>query len=335
MISRKRVYSALFSAGAACAILAGGLAGCSGGGGTTAMTPPAPAQQSPATAPESGERLLATLDVDRNGAAAVAANVAGMTAHKLPLIGERKPNAAGQRATQSIYDLTNHGGPTMLNGVSYNLYVNCAGTCWGSQQPSTFLQNYGASTMIHMVDQYIGSTSNNRYTYGGGFQVNYNTSGTMSDTDMNNIVYAVAKTYGGGYGRIYHVFFQQGVAECSNTAGGCYAVNGGYCAYHASVNFGDIGHTLYSFEGYQGISGCEVSGTDPNGVLVDSTSSTLSHELTEAITDPDLNAWWNSYTGEEIGDLCAGSDGNVSLNAHTYNIQREYSNKYHGCTFSP
>ena len=49
MISRKRVYSALFSAGAACAILASGLAGCSGGGGTTAMTPVTPAQNAPVT----------------------------------------------------------------------------------------------------------------------------------------------------------------------------------------------------------------------------------------------------------------------------------------------
>jgi hypothetical protein len=333
MISRKRVYSGFSAAVAACIFLAGGLAGCSGGGGTTVapITPTAP--NAPVSAPESGERLLGTLNVDRAAAADVAKSVLSASAHKLSLRGELPQNA--QRAVQSFYDLNNHGGPTMGTGISYNIYVNCAGTCWGSPSPGTFLGYLGASTMIHVVDQYIGLTSNNRYTYGGGYQVNYSTSGTLGDADMANIVHAVAVTNGGGYGKEYHVFFQSGVHECSTLAGGCYAVSGGYCAYHASTDFSDVGHTLYSFEGYQNISGCQVSGTSPNGVLVDSTASTLSHEFFETITDPDLNAWWNSNTGEEIGDLCATSDGVVSVNGHNYNLQREYSNRYHGCTFSP
>jgi len=332
MISRKRVCSG-FAAALTASML---LAGCSGGGGTTNVAPLTPsAPGAPVTAPDSSERMIATLNIDRATAAAAARLVTASKAHKLPLQGERQPNSAGQRSTQSFYDLNNHGGPVVTGATQYNIYVNCAGTCWGSQPPSTFLTNYNASSMIHITDQYVGRTSNSRYPYGGGFQVNYNTSGTLSDQDMYNIVYTVARTYGTGYNHMYHVFFQQGVQECSNDAGGCYAVSGGYCAYHDYVDFSDIGHTVFSFEGYQNISGCQVSGSDPNGILVDSTASTLSHEETEAITDPDLNAWWNSNTGEEIGDLCAGYDGNVSLNGHSYNIQREYSNKYHGCTFSP
>jgi hypothetical protein len=333
--SRNRVYSVLPAAMASLALLAGGLAGCSGGGGTTSMTPPTTVAQPPAAiGTASDDRILGTLNLDRAQATAVAGLVTSAKAHKLPLVNERG-DTSSKRTIQAFYDLNNHGGPVVTSFVQYNIYVNCAGTCWGSQQPSTFLTNYGASSMIHLVDQYIGSTSNSRYTYGGGYQVNYNTSGTLHDQDMYNIVYAVAKTTGTGYGKMYHVFFQQGVSQCSTDAGGCYAVSGGYCAYHSNVNFSDIGHTLYSFEGYQNISGCQVTGTSPNGVLVDSTASTLSHEETETITDPDLNAWWNSNTGYEIGDICGGNDGLVTLNGHQYNIQREYSNKYHGCTFSP
>jgi hypothetical protein len=48
-------------------------------------------------------------------------------------------------------------------------------------------------------------------------------------------------------------------------------------------------------------------------VLIDSTNDTLSHELIEAITDPDLDAWWNSIGfgmfGEEIADECLFADG--------------------------
>ena len=328
MISRKRVYSAL----SAVCVSAALLAGCSGGGTTVpAAAPQAPT--APVTAPLSADRIIATLNVDRAAAGDVARLTTDSSAYKLALRNEMPQNA--QRSAQSFYDLNNHGGPTMQTGVAYNIYVNCAGTCWGSVSPGTFLGYLAASSLIHVADQYIGLTTNNRYPYGGGYQVNYNTSGTLGDADMANIVHAVAVTNGGGYGKEYHVFFQSGVQECSSLAGGCYAVSGGYCAYHASTNFSDVGHTLYSFEGYQNIAGCQVSGTSPNGLLIDSTASTLSHEWFETITDPDLNAWWNSNTGEEIGDLCAGSDGVVSVNGHNYNLQREYSNKYHGCTYSP
>jgi len=38
---------------------------------------------------------------------------------------------------------------------------------------------------------------------------------------------------------------------------------------------------------------------------VDIAATALSHELTEAITDPLLNAWYGTDLGHEIGDLCA------------------------------
>ena len=164
--------------------------------------------------------------------------------------------------------------------------------------------------------------------------MSYNTSGQLGDQDMYNIIHPVAAQYGAGYTHVYHVYFMQGVQECSTFAGGCYAVSGGYCAYHGSVNFSDIGHTIYSFEGYQNISGCN----SPSGKVADSTDSTMSHEMYEAITDPDVNngtlAWYNRSKGE-IGDICRSNYGNVALNGTTYDIQEEWSNHYGACSFSP
>jgi hypothetical protein len=332
MISRKRVYSSMSAAGAAIAILASGLAGCSGGGGTTAV---APVQQPPVTAPgaaaQAGERVVQTIDVG----SAPKSSVTSAAAYKLPLQGQRITRMSVGRTvrTGGIYDLAYYGGPYLASATSYNLYVNCAGTCWGSPSPGTTLGQFAGSTFVHVLDQYVNQTANNRYPYGGGWQVNYSTSGTLQDQDIYNIVYAVASFNGSGYGKMYHVFLQSGVQQCSASAGGCYAQNGGYCAYHGAVNFSDIGHTLYTVEPYQAISGC----SSPNGKVVDSTLSTLSHEYSETITDPDVQtnvAWYNNYGGE-IGDICRSSYGNVSLSGYTYDIQREYSNKYSACTFSP
>jgi hypothetical protein len=335
MFSRNRVYSGVSAAAAAFAILASGLAGCSGGGGTVAV--PTQPQASAPTAPavQGDERMVETINVSNAGASAVAAKVTSAAAYGSPLQGQGPKTLSLPRRTSTggIYDLAYYGGPDLTSAASYNLYVNCAGTCWGSPSPATFLGNLAGSSFIHVIDQYIGQTSNNRYPYGAGYQVNYNTSGTLQDQDIYNIVYAVAKTVGTGYGKVYHVFLQKGVQQCSASAGGCYAQNGGYCAYHGNVTFSDIGHTLYSVEPYQAISGC----SSPNGKVVDSTASTLSHEFFEAITDPDVPnnvAWYNNYGGE-IGDICRSSYGNVTLNGTSYNIQREYSNRVSACTYTP
>jgi len=332
MISRKRVYSALFSAGAACAILASGLAGCSGGGGTTAVTPVTPAQTAPATGAQGDERVIQSVDAS---AASASFSVSHESAHGVPLQGQPlKQVAVGQRAirTGGIYDLAYYGGPYLTSASSINLYVNCGSTCWGSPSPGTFVTNLAGSSFVHIIDQYIGSSSNNRYPYGGGWTVNYNTSGTLQDQDIYNIVHAVAVSQGTGYGKVYHVFLQSGVHQCSASAGGCYAQNGGYCAYHGAVNFSDIGHTLYSVEPYQQISGCN----SPSNKVQDSTGSTLSHELFETITDPDVQsnvAWYNNYGGE-IGDICRSYYGNVTLTSTVYDIQKEYTNVHSACSFT-
>lgn len=56
--------------------------------------------------------------------------------------------------------------------------------------------------------------------------------------------------------------------------------------------------------------------------------------MTEANTDPELDAWYSS-TGEEIGDLCAWTFDTLSWdsglanqmwNGHFYDLQMEYDN---------
>src|SRR5258707_5060791 len=95
---------------------------------------------------------------------------------------------------------------------------------------------------------------------------------------------------------------------------------------------------------YQNVTGCQVASPSPNGSLVDSTASVLSHETFETITDPDLDAWWSDVSlieqGAEIGDICepvgngAGQflDPTFIVGGKNYKIPLEYSNKFHGCT---
>jgi len=75
---------------------------------------------------------------------------------------------------------------------------------------------------------------------------------------------------------------------------------------------------------------------------VDSTSSTLSHELIETITGPDGTAWFARGSlpeyGAEIGDIRENPFGSYAaflISSKSYAIQPEYSNKYHVCATTP
>lgn len=324
--SLRRRYAALVSA-----LLVGAvLAGCSG---QSQNAVPVTNTQS------TGERPIATFMIDRSTAPSVAAKVTSAGAYKLPLHGESlapaPPDALRTPMRISRGGVSYYGGPTIASATIYNIYVNNTSSYWGD--PENFFTNWnagGATTFEHLLDQYTSTTALNRYPYGGAVQVSYNTSAQLSDQDMYNIIHPVAAQYGTGYTHIYHVYFMQGVQQCSTVAGGCYAVNGGYCAYHSSVNFSDIGHTIYSFEGYQNIAGCNA----PSGKVADSTASTVSHETYEAISDPDIGngtLGWYSSTRGEIGDICRSNYGTIALNGTSYNIQQEWSNKYSACSYSP
>lgn len=241
-------------------------------------------------------------------------------------------------------DISNPKHGRVLRAVqSNNVYVNCAASCWGN--PSTFLARLAVSTFIHVTDEYVGATGNNRYTVGAATSINTALPAKLSSNNILQLVHTAARAHGSGYDHVYHVFLRNGVDVCTS-ANVCYSPDNTamfvFCAYHGSVDFQDIGHVLYSVEPYQNVKGCSVAQPSPNGPVVDSTSSTLSHELIETITDPDGNAWFaqNSLIeyGAEIADICEnpfGKYGAFSISGKSYAIQPEYSNRYHACATTP
>jgi hypothetical protein len=50
-----------------------------------------------------------------------------------------------------------------------------------------------------------------------------------------------------------------------------------------------------------------------------------SHEFAEMITDPELNAWWDSNSGAENGDICNGESATITVGPNTWTVQRQYS----------
>ena len=243
-------------------------------------------------------------------------------------------------------------GPIVNRAQQHPLYVNCSASCWGNPEP--FLRNLDKSSFIHVVDQYVGSTVDDRYTLGTSGSITYPI-GSLTDNDIFQIVHTGAQAFGTGYHHIYHVFIPEGVDVCFAGTSVCYSPDNpstfSFCAYHDSVTFSDIGHVLFTVEPFQNVPSCAVAEPSPNGVLVDSTSNILAHEVFETITDPDLDAWYaqnslllfNLNDVAEIADLCESplnSDsfftyGTISVNGTEYEIQPIYSNDFHGCVYVP
>jgi hypothetical protein len=89
----------------------------------------------------------------------------------------------------------------------------------------------------------------------------------------------------------------------------------------------------------------EGSGCDTGcggGGAVERVTSVASHELVEAVTDPEVGlasglkaplAWYDE-AGGEIGDLCNGKTGRLKSKRASYLVQKEWSNAARACVLA-
>jgi len=307
---------------------------CSGGGGSS-FAPPAqnnPAPQNPTT-DSAGIVPLSQ--------AAIAA-VPGHTAYSYHILPVRKP---GQDIRPQFLVAPLHmsygGGLLIKNATQHNIFVNGAATVWGT--PSIFENNLSLSSFIHSVDQYVGTTAANRYPAGTQFSASvafFDSPKMISENQILGLVHAASASGGHGTTHVYHVFLPPGVDHCFDF-GPCYSPDVPsqfvFCAYHSTVTFTDaVGQVFYSVEPYQHVSGCGDVGLSglPNATPVDDTATTLSHEQFETFSDPVPGTGFFNNLGGEIGDVCFLFRANMTLNAHHYVIQPEYSNSGEACFFT-
>jgi hypothetical protein len=290
-----------------------------------------------------------------NTSAATSFSAAELTKH--PQQNEQARTVVANLAQPSFFpgDLVYANGPVVKTAQFHDIYVNCStvSTCWGN--PAGFLTDLGKSSFIHITDQYVGTTANNRYILGAGSFVTVAASGhTLFTSDILAIVHSVALNLkNSGYGHIFHVYLPPGTDTCFDNSNRCYSPdvddNFAFCSYHSSINFADIGHVLFTVEPYQNVEGCRVAAPYPNGPVTDSTNSALSHETFDTITDPDPFEGWVNHTSlaletKEIADECepllqdltdSFLDPIFPINGKNYKVQLEYSNTYHACVSFP
>jgi hypothetical protein len=113
---------------------------------------------------------------------------------------------------------------------------------------------------------------------------------------------------------LYFVFLPPGVSVTLDGSSSCST----FCGYHNDIN----GQIFYAVMPYPDCTGCTGSLT-----VLDALTSTTSHELCEAITDPIPGQGWYDDSNGEIGDICAWQTKQLGA----YTVQLEWSNHAGRC----
>lgn len=146
----------------------------------------------------------------------------------------------------------------------------------------------------------------------------YSNGTKLRDTSIKQITTNYINQMQGGVPDPNGLYFVLTSSDVNETSGFCTK----YCGWHthASINGVDV---KYSFVGNPDRcpSGCEAESTAPSGdSAANGMASIMAHESEEAISDPDLNAWYDS-SGAENADKCAWKFGpkSTASNGSTYN----------------
>ena len=245
--------------------------------------------------------------------------------------------ALSRHASVSSNGISYHGGPLITGGVTvyYIWYGN-----WNGNTATTILTDWassiGGSPYFNINTTYYNGSNvhvENAVAYSGSTSDNYSQGTALSDSKVQAVVSNTITS-----GRLPRdtnaVYFVLTSSDVNETSGFCTQ----YCGWHThgTIAGADI---KYAFVGNPDRcpSACEVQTISPNGNAgADGMASIIAHELEEATTDPQFNAWYDRR-GYENADKCAwtfgttyktsnGSFANMKLGARDYLIQRNWVN---------
>jgi hypothetical protein len=224
--------------------------------------------------------------------------------------------AATQKARRTS-NLTYQGGPVMV--APTNLYYIWYGA-WDSASQNVLNnlgQHIGGSPYFNINTTYYNGSGThvvNSVALAGSTTDNLSLGTRLTDANIQTIVanaISAGKLPADANG-VYMVLTDKTVTA---TSGFCSQ----YCGWHThgTIAGKDIKYAFIGNPETQCPSGCGANNPSPNNTPgADAMASVLSHELEEAVTDPDLNAWYSLKDGMENADKCAWNFGSTSTAAN-------------------
>jgi hypothetical protein len=219
--------------------------------------------------------------------------------------------------------LTYRNGPLLTNVEVFTVFW---GAAWENEANAALLQQMNefftyvlTSALIDQLGEYsVPGKTIGHGTLRGTTTVTASEPGaTIDDTGIQSFVQeqiTAGTLPANNANSLYFVYLPPGTTVTASGSASCKD----FCGYHDATS----GGIYYAVMPYPGCSGCQ------GGLATqDALTSTSSHELCEAITDPVPGQGWYDDTNGEIGDICAWKT--KSLGAYT--VQLEWSNTADSC----
>jgi hypothetical protein len=219
--------------------------------------------------------------------------------------------------------LTYRNGPLLTNVEVFTLFW---GSAWQdaantqlSQQMNSFFDFILTSPLLDQLSEY--SVPGKNIGHGKHIGSKILTTPAPSKTVQDSAIQSLLKSeLAGGTvppanpNSLYFVFLPPGTTVKQGGSASCTD----FCGYHDSTPDG----IFYAAMPYPGCAGCT------GGIaLFSAMTSTSSHELCEAITDPIPGQGWYDDGNGEIGDICAWKTKQVGA----FTVQLEWSNTAGNC----
>ena len=234
----------------------------------------------------------------------------------------RDAHAAGPAAGGKVFPLKWGGGPVMHSTTVVPVYW---GTKWSDSSFAAKIS--GLDTFYTGVGGTAYAKTNSEYTDGSGNVDTTHISKSSNLTDLSAtpagapstsaVLNEVAKMTNGDpvVNAYYPVYSDQPRG------------NAGYCAWHSTGTINGKRVQFGFFFNLDGDAGCDPkdAGTIHSQGL-EALANVSGHELSEMLTDPQLNAWYDQK-GAENSDKCAWTfSGLVSIGGQSWKIQGNWSN---------
>jgi hypothetical protein len=227
-------------------------------------------------------------------------------------------------------NLSYHGGPVIHQAHVVSIFW---GPDWSGSDSTTatnirsFFGQFGGNGEYNTITQYSDGSGTIMLTSLGTTAFFDGTTPPTNVTDAN--VQSEVLKYLGQNGvtfdasTIYEVFLPKESYASSGSSDSCGGPNLVFCAYHG--HFSNGGRDIkYASMPYPSCGGCQWSGWTASQNF----EHFACHETREAVTDEDLNAWFDG-SGNEADDKCAWSPSPFLDGGFGY--QDEWSNANKGC----
>ena len=217
--------------------------------------------------------------------------------------------------------MTWHNGNVLVTPTTYSIF-------WGTSSSditngmATFFSGFSGSSLAAASSEYTGNNGKvSGKTAVGGVYLD-NSSPPSKALSTSSAVAEVCKVTNNApnSNAVYFIFTSTGAGHVN------------YCAWHSWGSCGSTPIQVAYMPNLSGVSGCDVGDTvTGHSAALAALANVTSHELSEAITDPQGTGWFDS-SGQENGDKCAWAflsepaPEPVSLGGTSWVLQGEWSN---------